>query len=257
MKKRFASKRSRLNLRGLGATLMLVLFPIFGWAQASKAAEIEFGYVEQPPRTFTNAQGKADGQLIRLLSTVMKTAGLSWRATAYPANRLFSNLKDGSTQLSILVRVPALEECCIYSKQALGGDELRAYAIGNKPPITRKEDLIGKNIIVLRGYSYSGLINFINDPANKIKTEIAATHEPAFEMLTAGRADYVLDYGEASEKALAGVAPIPGLRHDVVDRVYRYLVITKSYPDAENTLKRIEAVLKTINVDEYLTTEKK
>jgi len=241
----------RDHAKGGLVCLLLILSPALAVAQ-SKAPEMEFGFVEQPPRTFTNAQGQADGQLIRLLQTVMPKAGLQWRAASYPANRLFSNMKEGSTHLSILVRVPTLEECCIYSKLALGGDELRAYAIGDKPPIKSKEDLIGKNIIVLRGYSYSGLINFINDPKNRISTEVAATHEPAFEMLAAGRADYVLNYGEASEKALAAKPAIANLRYDVVEKVYRYLVIAKSYPDAEATLGRIEAAMKTVNIDEFL-----
>lgn len=231
---------------------LLALAPVFGCAQTAKTPEIEFGYVEQAPRTFTNAQGQPDGQLIRLLSAVMTKANLSWHAASYPANRLFSNLKDGSSHLSILVRVPALEECCIYSKEALGGDDIRAYTIGNKTPIKSKEDLIGKNIIVLRGYSYSGLINFINDPKNRITTEVAATHEPAFEMLAAGRADYLLNYGEASEKALSTLKPISELRYEVVEKVFRYLVISKTYPDAEKTLARIEAALKTVNKEQYL-----
>lgn len=241
-----------LTLSRRALIALIAILPMLAHAQAGRAPEIEFGYVEQPPRTFTNAQGQPDGQLIRLLQAVMPKAELPWRAAPYPANRLFSRMQDGSTHFSILVRVPALEECCIYSKEALGGDELRAYAIGNKPAIKSKDDLVGKTVIVLRGYSYSGLINFINDPKNRISTEIAATHDAAFEMLAAGRADYLLNYGEVSEKALAARAPIAKLRHDVVDRVYRYLVISKAYPDAERVLARIEAAMKSSNPEQFL-----
>ncbi len=241
-----------LSLRRYVRLLALLLcWPLFASAQAEKPTDIEFGYVEMPPRTFTNAQGKPDGQLLKLMTAVMNKAGLSWRATSYPANRLISNLKDGSTPMSIVVRVPALEECCLFSKEAVGVAELRIYRIGEKPAIKRREDLSGKTLIVLRGYSYSGLINFINDPKNKISSEVAPTHEAAFDMLAAGRADYLINYSEPSEIALAA-NPVRNAHFDVFERAERVLVISKSHPNAAKLMERLEGILRTIDKDQFL-----
>lgn len=236
-------------LRCLFSIIALAL-PLFAWGQTGAPEEIEFGYVEMPPRTFTNAQGKPDGQLVRLMTTVLAKAGVPWRARSYPATRLFSNLRDGSTPISILVRVPSLEECCLFSKEAVGVAELRVYHIGKKPPIKRRDDLAGKSLIVLRGYSYSGLINYLNDPKSQIATEVAATHEAAFDMLSAGRADFLIDYSEPSEIALAA-NPIGDVHFDVLERSDRVIVMSKSYPNAPKVMERLDAILKSMDKEQF------
>jgi ABC-type amino acid transport substrate-binding protein len=237
--------------------LCLLGFAVFAQAQtSSKTAEIEFAYVEQPPRTFTNAEGKADGQVIRLMNDVFGKAGIAWRAVPYPAARLFENLKDGTSQVSILVRVPALENACLWSKSDFGGEDIRVYSIGNKPAIKSREDLIGKNVIALRGYSYGGLVSFLTDEKNNINLSLASSNDVSFEMLAAGRADYLVQYGEASDRVLAA-KPVADARFTVIGRINRYLVISKAYPEAEKTMARLEEILKGINVAEYLKAPQK
>ena len=231
-------------------SIVALTLPLFAWGQASVPDEIEFGYVEMPPRTFTNAQGKPDGQLIRLMTVAMAKAGVPWRARSYPASRLFSNLKEGSTPMSILVRAPSLEECCLFSKEAVGVAELRVYHVGKKPPIKRRDDLAGKSLIVLRGYSYSGLITYLNDPKNQIATEVAPNHEAAFDMLSAGRADYLVDYSEPSEIALAA-SPINDVHFDILERADRVLVLSRSYPNAPKLMERLDAVLKSMDKEQF------
>ena len=238
--------------RRLAAVLLLAGFPAWGLAQgAGKSGEIEFGYVEQPPRTFTNAQGLPDGQLIALMNVLMLKAGLRWRAVSYPATRLFENLKDGTTQFSILVRVPDLEKHCVWSKMDLGGTDIRVYSIGNKPPIKSRADLAGKNVIALRGYTYGGLINFLTDEKNNINLSYAVSNADSFDMLAAGRADYLVQYAEASDRVLAA-KPLPHARYSVIGRITRHLVISKTYPNAEKEMARLEAIIRNMNVHSFL-----
>jgi polar amino acid transport system substrate-binding protein len=202
--------------------------------------ELEYGYPEQPPRAFTNAQGRPDGHYPRLLKVLLERAGIAWHAASYPAPRLMKNLQTGETNFSILVRNKILDECCLYSATPVWFDELRAYWTGDKPPIRSKADLTGKNIIILSGFSYGGLINYLKDPANKIVLNPAESHEAAFAMLDAGRADYVLDYAEPAEQDALAKAPVKGLQSGIVDTVHMYLVLNKSYPDAAQTMKYLE-----------------
>lgn len=73
---------------------------------------------------------------------------------------------------------------------------------------------------------------FLSDPGNRIQNSPAKTHEAAFEMLDAGRGDYLLDYSEAAVAEGLKKHPIENVRGDVLDVVQMYLVISKSYPDA-------------------------
>lgn len=221
-------------------------------AQAADGrAELEFGYVEQPPRTFTNEQGKAEGQVIRLVSDLFGKAGVAWRPVSYPAARLFENLKDGTTAASVLVRVPSLEQHCLWSRTDLGGEDIRVYYLADRPAVRSKEDLVDKSVIVLRGYSYSGLLNFLSEEKNRIALSYAASNSDSFEMLQAGRADYLVQYAEASERVLAA-KPIPGIRHAVIGRTTRHLVLSRKVPDVEKKMERLEQILKTMDVADYL-----
>src|SRR6185369_14182122 len=101
-------------------------------------------------------------------------------------------------------------------------------------------------IITIRGYSYSGLIDYINDPRNRIVNEVASTHDAAFDMLLAGRADYVLNYDSSASVTLAA-RPIDRLRQDTIERVQTHIVLSKNYPNAEKVMARFEVILKSIN----------
>lgn len=230
---------------------VLALFLTVAPAQAQKQLpsplpEIEWGYPEQAPRAFTNSQGQADGYYARLLNVLFKKAGMSWHGASYPAKRLMSNLESGETNFSILVKNPILDKCCIYSRNPVWNDELRAYYQAGKAPIRKKEDLIGKRVITLAGFAYGGLISFINDPQNQIQNNISQSHEAAFQMLEAGRADYVLDYAEPVIAAGLTKNAAGELDSDVLDMVYMYFVISRSYPNAELVLDRLEAIYKTM-----------
>jgi ABC-type amino acid transport substrate-binding protein len=164
--------------------------------------------------------------------------GIETRINIYPASRLFDHMASGTIDFSMVVHNPKLDACCLYSKQAVMREALRAYHISNKPHIKDKNGLIGKRIITIQGYSYGGLINFIMDPKNRITNEVAPTHEAAFTMLDAGRADYVLDYAGPSHTGLTA-HPVRNIQFQQIDHLDIYLVLDKTYPDAERLMARL------------------
>lgn len=228
-----------------------VAFQAEGYAaEATAMPEIKYGHPEQPPRAYTNEKGKFDGYYQRLLSVLFKKAGMSWDSASLPAPRLIANLNAGHTNFSILVKNHALDQCCLYSEKPVWNDELRVYYVGNKQAIRKKEDLIGKHLIVMSGFSYGGLIDFIKDPANRIDIETAGTHASAFAMLDSGRADYLLNYDEPARAEGLVKSPVANLRSDVLDVVHMYFVIAKSYPDAAGVLKRLESIYQTMRKED-------
>lgn len=209
---------------------------------AAGKPDIVFGFPEFPPLSFANARGEADGYLVHLSKTMFERAGLRTRSSILPAQRLFENLANGSIDFSMVVRNPMLDRCCLYSNKVVFREELRVYHAADKPPVTNKEALAGKHIITIQGFSYAGLNKFINDRNNYILSEVAPTHAAAFAMLDAGRADYVLDYaGPAASGLLAH--PVRNLRFEVIDHLDIYLVLSRKFPNAEQLLPRLSAIV--------------
>lgn len=203
---------------------------------------LKYGYPEQPPRAFTNSKGEADGYYPKLLRVLLPRAGIPWQSGSYPAKRLMVNLGSGETNFSILVKNPLLDKCCLYGNKPVWFDELRVYHVGDKPPVRKREDLIGKRIITLAGFAYGGLISFIDDPDNRIENHPAQSHQAAFEMLDASRADYVLDYAEPAVAEGLAKHPVANLRSEVLDTVHMYFVLSRDYPNARAVLDRLEAI---------------
>ncbi len=235
---------------------ILLLFLNDGFAKDDKkhdnALEIEYGYPDQSIFVATtNDKGHPDSPMKLVAAALMKRAGLSWHAMPYPAKRLFDNLKNGTTNFSILVRAASLAECCIFSEKPVYSTTLNVYSIGDEPAIASRMDLIGKHIITIRGYSYAGLRKFISDPVNKITNEIAGTHKAAFEMLKDQRADYLLDYASAAHDILSK-NPIKGIQSTPINQLDIFLVLSKSYPDAENLMIKLEKIASTLDINAIL-----
>lgn len=237
--------------RRAAAALLFGLAPI-AWAQPVGRSEIEYGYPDQSIFVATvNVRGQPDSPMTRVADALLTRAGLSWYAVPYPAPRLFKNLQDGITNFSILVRAPQLETCCLFSKAPVYSTELNVYFIGDTPPVKSREELAGKRIITIRGYTYGGLMQFVADPANRIENEAAPTHKAGFEMLAARRGDYLVDYDSAAREILAE-SPVRHLQHRTLDRLDIHLVLSRSYPDAEATMARLESIARTLKIDDIL-----
>jgi len=236
--------------RAIATTLGLVLALAPAGARAQvPPREIEYAYPDQSVWTARlGPAGAPDNPLLRLAAALFDRAGIPWRARSYPAARIFQYLRDGTTDFSMLVKAPALEQCCLVGKRPVAATEVRVYHRRGVSPIRAREDLSGKEVITILGYSYGGLLSFIKDPANRVGNSATATHDSAFKMLDRGRADYLLDYAGPAAEVLAA-HPIEALDYDVIERLDVYLVLSRSYPDAEAVLARLEAIADTVHLD--------
>lgn len=209
---------------------------------------IEYGFPDQSIFVATTGSNNTpDSPMKHLAAILMKKAGIPWQATAYPAKRLFRNLKAGTTNFSILVRASSLKECCLFSKKPVYSTTLNIYTIGTNPLVKSKDELAGKSVITIRGYSYAGILKFVSDPKNDVTVYPTGTHQAAFKMLKNGRAEYLLDYESAASFILAE-NPIEGIKSSSISSLDIYLVLSKSYPDAEKMMKRLEGIVETLDV---------
>ena len=236
---------------GLVALLIGLTSSISVWAQSPSssvgARELEYAFPDQSVwTTRTDENGDPENPLLRLAVVMFEKARIPWHGKRYPAARMFNYLNDGTAEFSMLVKAPALKECCLLSRNPVASTELRVYHLPGKPPVKTREDLIGKRVITIRGYSYGGLLTFLSNPANNVTINSALKHEAAFAMLEAERGDYLLDYtGPAME--VLNARPIPGILYETMSRLDVFLVLAKSYPDAQAVMNRLEAIVDSLD----------
>lgn len=224
------------------ATALTGFLQVAAAAAADPPPSIEYAYPDQSVwTTKLDARGLPANPLLRVAEALFDRAGLSWRAHPYPAARMFESLRNGTANFSMLVKSPALDQCCLVGRKPVARTELRVYHAPATPPAHGRDALRGKNVIVIRGYSYGGLLAQLSAPDSGVTLHSAVSHQAAFTMLEHGRADYLLDYAGPAGEILSS-RPGIDLRHEILDRLEVYLVLWRGYPDAEATMARLEAI---------------
>lgn len=243
--------RARI-LRMLGWVGCAVLLGLASLAYADTLPEIEYAAPEQSVWTTRfGPGGQLNNPLFPVATALFSRAGIPWHARSYPAARMFRYLEEGKAHFSILVRSPALSDCCLLSRKPVASTDIRVYHLERLPPVRALQDLQGKSVIVIHGYSYGGLLAALSEGPSPITPQLAMTHSAAFRMLQGGRADYVVDYAGPAGEVLAD-APIPGVRWENLSRQEVFLVLSRAYPDAPRVMARLESILDTLDVDRLM-----
>ena len=202
---------------------------------------LEFGVFNMPP-FYTLEDGKPVGGIcIDIMENLLKRADIPYYMKVYPTARLYFNLASGKTDLFVGIKeVATYKDHVLFSKSPVAKAELGVYYREGRAPIETKQDFIGKRIIVVRGYSYAGLIRFLEAPENNIRIEVTDSHQDALKMLELRRADYFLDYTTTVENYLKNM-PDLHIKHTVYNVLPLFLIVSKKTPDAENVLARLMA----------------
>ena len=179
----------------------------------------QVGVLDFPPYAVIEKSGVCKGILVDLLEKVLQRGGMSYTLTGFPQKRLFSNLATGQTDIYMGIKgVPYYDGKVIYSRFPVSDLDLRIYFRKGTPSAEGIGALKGKRVIVIMGYGYGGLIQFLKDPANQITLDPSHTHAIAFRKLAAGRADYVLDYRQPASIAVKEEG-IKGLESNSISKI--------------------------------------
>lgn len=103
--------------------------------------------------TKLDSAGNPENPLLRLAGALFSQAGIPWSSQRYSAGRMFEVLRGGGANFSMLVDAPALKECCLLSKKPVAATELRVYRAATTAAVHSREDLSGKNVILIQDLS--------------------------------------------------------------------------------------------------------
>ena len=190
-------------IHGLWLFLFALLAPTFAQGEETAAKTVRIAYVEFPPITFRSEVGHADGELIDITRKVVREAGYVPDFVHLPISRVYLYLKSG--QIDVwpgLTNIPSLDGEVLESWVSPMPVQLSVwYQKGKGSPLEHFDQLRGKRVIVIAGYTYAGLINWLNQ-AEDIRITEAPNHRAAVDMLKRNRGDYVLDYRQPIKQIL-------------------------------------------------------
>lgn len=220
--------------------ILSLLFVLLFSLPTHSQQHLQVGYVEFAPYYYTDDKGEVHGYLVNLAQTLADHSGFTIEFRSYPVKRLVKYITSGEVDVFLgMPTLKAFSENALISSMPIDTIQLRAYSLRELPPVQKKEDLVGKNILVLRGYSYGGWIQFIRDPANKVNYRIADSHKQALKMLVRREVDYLLDYKLPVAHAQKGMTLPTFYYNDVVSFQPRIMVSRKLH-NAEEVMHKFE-----------------
>lgn len=202
---------------------------------------LRVGVLHIPPLAEVRSPTDISGPLIHYIHRLLQSAGLAYRMEGFPARRLYRNLAAGESQFSVGVKnVPEYEGKVLYSEQPVYSLHLRLYRLPGTPEIRQLSALQTQRLIVIRGYSYGGLLEPLKQRPMGLQWKDANTNYKALDMLQLRRGDYLLSYAEPIEQLLRQRPQT--LEHEVLQELPMYLVLSRATPHAESLMARLNQV---------------
>ncbi len=126
---------------------------------------LNVGYYEFPPTSIPPRDGHAAGSGARLVRLLLERAGYRPAFRALPSARLYLGLQDGSVALWAGAAKPELAADTLQARRVLGHVSLNLYYPAHHPAPRVPQDLAGRRLILISGYSYwKPVTDFIQDP---------------------------------------------------------------------------------------------
>lgn len=202
---------------------------------------LRVGVLHIPPLAEVRSPTNTSGPLIDYMHRLLQSAGVAYRMEGFPARRLYRNLAAGESQFWVGIKnVPEYEGKVLYSEQPIYSLHLRLYRLPGTPEIRQLSALQTQRLIVIRGYSYGGLLEPLKQRPMGLQWKDANTNYKALEMLQLRRGDYLLSYAEPIEQLLQQRPQT--LEHEVLQELPMYLVLSRTTPHAESLMARLNQV---------------
>ncbi|MBW7471716.1 transporter substrate-binding domain-containing protein [Marinobacter sp. M216] len=205
-------RRPASNPAGFATFALWLLVSVLAWPSIASGEEaasktLRIAYVEFPPLSYRNEAGEADGAMMEITRKVAIEAGYTPEFIYLPVSRVYLYLRNGLIDLwPGPTDIPTLDGEVLESWASPMPIQLSAWYSQNKMrPLENFNQLRGKTVIVIGGYTYAGLINWLND-VEDIRITEAPNHRSAIDMLKRNRGDYLLDYREPVLEILDGPA---------------------------------------------------
>lgn len=195
---------------------------------------VQVGFYEFPPYSYSDSQGRPQGAILKLSERLLEHAGYRAQVRSYPSARLYNGLEEGTVHVwpGAAGKV-ALREHTLESRTTLGEIVLNLYFRRDTLMPRLPEDLKGRGVIVINGYTYwQGINQILADPALAIQQHRTGTHTAALEMLQRRRGDFLLDYQTPVDQARTrlGMSELPYIE---LQRIPTRWIVSRHAPGAE------------------------
>lgn len=192
------------------ARIIFYLMVLAAWSAPLRAENptLRLGGPIFPPY-FEVVDGKVVGVMLDRVTAILAEAGYKTSVGVRPPPRLLQDLLAGEFDLCVIVRNAAMDASprWISSSVPVGDLKLNLYSHREALTLKSREDLSGRSIVVMRGYSYGELRAWLDRPENGVTLTEVNNFEAALRLVAAGRVPNALLYDVNFAAAATAIGP--------------------------------------------------
>lgn len=186
----------------MAAILLSFSLSVVAVEVAAVPETVRMAYAQFQPYTYQDNDGNPAGSFIEATRKVAEEAGYHVKFILLPVSRAYLYLVNGKVDAwAGMKHTPALLNKVLESEISPVSAHLSAWYRSDTEVLENFEQLKGKTVIIIGGYTYGGLIDWLHTTGGIDVTE-APNHRSAIEMLKRKRGDYLLDYLEPVQQIL-------------------------------------------------------
>ena len=173
-------------------------------AEAGTASKLlKIAYVDFPPMTYQKADGSPAGTFIEITRKVAIEAGYEPEFLYLPISRVYLYLRNGRIDVwPGSANVPALKGEVLETWVSPFASQLSAWYLEGTEPLSHFDQLQGKTVITIAGYTYGGLLYWLEGESSIDVTQ-APNFRAALDMLKLGRGQYLFGHRDPVLETLA------------------------------------------------------
>lgn len=233
--------------------LLLAIYSLSSTAMAeAERPKIVFGYIEFAPYYFTNDQGMPEGPFIDLARALTDEVGLEPEFISMPTKRALLARRNGEMQMWFgLPTTPLYKDRAFFSEKPIMKLELSVFSKNSMENFQGVEDLFGKSVVVIRGFTYGKLLEKLEKSSPSTKLIRVSDHAQGLEVLDTRNIDYLIGYTALLDEGMKEY-PIKNLKKVVIQTLHPHIAIHKNYPNAGWLMDRLEVAFQKIRASEIL-----
>ena len=164
---------------------------------------LKIAYVDFPPMTYQKADGSPAGTFIEITRKVATEAGYEPEFLYLPISRVYLYLRNGRIDVwPGSANVPALKGEVLETWVSPFASQLSAWYLEGTEPLSHFDQLQGKTVITIAGYTYGGLLYWLEGESSIDVTQ-APNFRAALDMLKLGRGQYLFGHRDPVLETLA------------------------------------------------------
>lgn len=215
------------------------------WCQVAEQQEkdvppvvLQWGFINLPPLIYQGEDGLPKGILAEIMAGTSLHSNIPYESIEFPNARAIYNLNARKVNFGIgvssLVKNP---NDFVISDVPIATMQLNILWLKGTDDITSVDDLKGKRLVLLAGYTYGGLRSKLEKIASGF-VEVE-THERAIGALKLDRGKYALTYKTASAYSIPKAEQL-GFDNLMLEEIGVHFILSASVPEAKQVMQRLE-----------------